>query len=128
MTDTVATATPGRLVVMLYDQMLVDLRTADEAFDLPPYKGLETIHCNLMHVWETLGYLRRVLNTDVWDGAAHLYSLYRYLETEVNIANLHKDRARVQRIWTLIAQLADAWRIAAERPQENVSLGVVGVA
>jgi flagellar protein FliS len=128
MADTVATANPGKLVVMLYDQMLVDLRTADAAFDLPQYKAVEPIHRSLMHVWETLRYLRRSLNTEIWDGAPRLYSLYAHMENEINLANLYKDRERVQRVQGMISQLADAWRIAAERPLDNASLGVVGVA
>ena len=124
MSDTVETSGPGKLIVMLYDQLLADLATADAAFETG---GIETIHRNLMHAWEMLRYMRQMLNQTIWDGATNLATLYTYFETEIMFANLHKDRARAQHVYGLISQLADAWRIAAERPVEYGATDAVGV-
>ena len=67
--ETVATASPGQLLVMLYDRLVVDLTQAEDAMragDRP------TSSARLMHAQDIVSELRGSLDVAAWDGAAGL--------------------------------------------------------
>ncbi|MFC6410936.1 flagellar export chaperone FliS [Planobispora longispora] len=65
--DTVNTASPGQLLVMLYDRLVLDLTRAEEALG----RGdREAAAQQLMHAQDIIIELRSSLKTDGWDGAA----------------------------------------------------------
>jgi flagellar protein FliS len=110
LSDTVATATPARLLVMLYDRLALDLARADAAFD---DFHVETIHNHLIHAQEIVRSLKATLRPELWDGAEGLDSIYTWLIEEMMRANMEKDRQRVRDCLTVVAPLQDAWRQAA---------------
>jgi flagellar protein FliS len=108
--DSVNTASPGRLLVMLYDRLVMDLIQGEEA--------LRTNDRNLSaeritHAQEILLELRTTLNVDAWSGAPGLASLYSFLITELIQANIKRDADKVAACRALIEPLRDAWREAA---------------
>ncbi len=108
--DAVSTASPARLLVMLYDRLLRDLLTAEEAAG----KGdLSTMSSELVHAQDIVLELRTSLDTTAWDGAQALTDLYTFLHSELVTANVRKDVARIASCRSLVEPLRDAWRTAA---------------
>lgn len=108
--DSIATASPARLLTMLFDRLVLDLvraETAQESGDRT------TASKQLLHAQEIVLELTASLRHDEWDGAAGLASIYGYLHTELVQANVTFDPERTLACRLLVEPLADAWRIAA---------------
>ncbi len=110
MENAVATASPQRLLVMLYDRLLLDLqrgRDAQRAGNLPE------AHAQLVHAQEIVIHLRSTLRVDAWDGGPGLASLYDWLHTQLIKANVAKDAELTEGCLSVVLDLAEAWRTAA---------------
>jgi flagellar secretion chaperone FliS len=109
LSDTVSTASPGRLLIMLYERLVLDLSQAEHglrAGDRP------RAHERLLHAQDIVLELRTTLNMSEWDGAAALAQLYGYLLTELVGANVGQDADRVAACRGLVEPLLAAWREA----------------
>lgn len=108
--DSVATAPPSRLLVMLYDRLVLDLMIAGQSLeqgDRPTASG------RIQHAQEIIMELRATLDTSAWSGGPGLAALYSFLITELVQANVTGDRSKVESVQSLAEQLRDAWREAA---------------
>ena len=108
--DSVGTASPARLLTMLYDRLVRDLTVAGAAItagDVP------TANDELLHAQAIVSELASSLDVDAWDGGPGLLQLYRFLQTELIAANVSKDAARVTACRDLVEPLRDAWHQAA---------------
>jgi flagellar protein FliS len=108
--DSISTASPARLLVMLYDRLVLDLVQAEEALTAGDRTAAGA---PLMHAQEIILELRSTLKLDVWDGAQGLADLYGFLLTELISANVKGDVAKVTSSRQLVEPLRDAWREAA---------------
>ncbi len=108
--DTVATASPQQLLVMLYDRLALDLQRAETA--LAGHDRAEAA-VQLTHAQEIVFELRSSLQVEAWDGAPRLAALYSWLLTELVQANVKGDRNRVASCLQVVEPLRDAWRQAA---------------
>jgi flagellar protein FliS len=108
--DSINTASPGKLLLMLYDRLVLDLMQAEEAL-----RGTdrEQAHEKLTHAQEIVLELRTSLDVEAWSGGPGLAALYGYLLTELIGANVGRDADRVASCRTLVEPLRDAWREAA---------------
>ena len=108
--DSVNTATPGKLLVMLYERLVLDLVHGEEAL-----RGGDREQANerITHAQEIVLELRATLDVDTWAGAAGLAGLYGFLLTELIQANIRRDPDKVAACRTLVEPLRDAWREAA---------------
>ena len=119
-TNSVLTATPGQLVLMLYDGALGALACAREAFALPPrdLRRYETINRQLLKAQRIITELKNTLNFEVGgDFAPMLYRLYNYYNRRLLEANLKKDMAPIQEVERLLGDLRDAWAEMLRRPE-----------
>lgn len=107
--EALTTASPARLLVMLYDRLVRDLVTAEDALRTG---DLATASTELMHAQDIVLELRTSLDLTVWAGAQGLSDLYTYLHGELVKANLQKDAARIATCRGLVEPLRDAWRTA----------------
>ena len=108
--DTVSTASPARLLIMLYDRLVRDLVTAESAASTG---DVTTLSSQLVHAQDIVLELRTSLDLTVWDGAQGLSDLYTYIHGELVMANVKKDAARIAMCRSLVEPLRDAWRTAA---------------
>jgi flagellar protein FliS len=111
--DSIATASPGKLLVMLYDRLVLDLMQAEEAFRKDEREAAGE---RLNHAQEIVLELRTTLKVDAWDGAAGLAALYSFLLTELIQANIRRDIEKVASCRSIIEPLRDAWREAVAAP------------
>jgi flagellar protein FliS len=108
--DSVNTASPARLLVMLYERLVLDLNRAEA--DLRAGRREEGGEL-IMHAQEIVLELRTTLDESVWEGAAGLAQLYGFLINELIQANIKADADKVKSCRTLVEPLLDAWRQAA---------------
>jgi flagellar protein FliS len=108
--DTIATASPQQLLVMLYDRLALDLERAQAAL----FAGdRTTANDQLLHAQDIVLELRSSLKVDVWEGGPRLAALYDWLLTELMQANVKRDANRVSSCRQIVEPLRDAWRQAA---------------
>jgi flagellar protein FliS len=110
MGDTVSTASPQRLLVMLYDRLALDLERGMTALAEGDRHAAEE---NLQHAQDIVLELRSSLQVDAWEGGPRLAALYSWLIGELVQANVKADRNRVASCLQVVEPLRDAWRQAA---------------
>ena len=110
MGDTVATASPQQLLVMLYDRLALDLERAETALGSG---DRDEARAQIQHAQEIVFELRSSLKVDVWEGGPRLDALYGWLITELVQANVKGDLRRVGDCRRIVEPLRDAWRQAA---------------
>jgi flagellar protein FliS len=108
--DSVNTASPGKLLVMLYDRLVIDLVQGEEALRTGDREQAGEM---ITHAQEIILELRTTLDLDAWAGAPGLANLYGFLLTELIGANVGRNADRVAACRALIEPLRDAWREAA---------------
>ena len=108
--DSVATAPPAKLLMMLFDRLVLDLARGEQAL-LDGHRPEANTH--LQHAQDIVTELHVSLDLDVWDGAAGLAALYAFVQTELVNANVRGDAAKVTSVRSLIEPLRDTWREAA---------------
>jgi flagellar protein FliS len=111
-TQSILTASPGQLVLMMYDGCLRFLAEARAGFDLPEGtpKRIETINNALRRAQSVIAELRCRLDHEAGgEVAANLDRLYDYYNRQLFLANIKKDETPVIEIEGLIRILRDAW-------------------
>jgi flagellar protein FliS len=106
----VTTASPARLLIMLYERLVRDLVAAEQALG---ERDMSAAHEQLVHAQAIVLELRTSLDREKWDGAAGLSDLYTFLYDELVGANIGKDATRVASCREIVEPLRDAWREAA---------------
>jgi flagellar secretion chaperone FliS len=110
MDASVQTASPARLLVMLYDRLVLDCRRALAAQQADDHAEA---HQHLVHAQDVVAELRGSLKTDVWEGGPALAALYGHLLVQLVDANVKRDPSRTEHCLELAVGLAEAWREAA---------------
>lgn len=109
--QSVLTASPGQLVLMLYDGALRFMDHARDALESPEEtpKRIERINTNLIRAQDILAELQASLNFEAGDYAKNLDRLYDYYTRRLFEANLKKKVAPVIEVQALVRQLRDGW-------------------
>lgn len=110
MADTVATASPARLLVMLYDRLALDLERGEELVRAGNRMGANE---QLIHAQDIIMELQTSLDVDAWDGGEGLSALYAFLGTELVRANVKQDADKVAACRQIVEPLRTAWHEAA---------------
>lgn len=108
--DSVLTATPARLLTMLYDRLVLDLTRAET---LQRSGDRAAAGVQLMHAQEIVLELASSLRPELWDGGPGLASLYGFLHSELVRANCSGDAESTLACRGLVEPLRDAWHAAA---------------
>jgi flagellar protein FliS len=108
--DSIATASPTKLLLMLFDRLVMDLTRGEQAL-LAGHRSEANTH--LKHAQDIVTELHVSLNLDAWEGAAGLGALYAFVETELVNANVRGDASKVTAVRGLMEPLRDTWREAA---------------
>jgi len=121
----VKTASPGQLVVMLYDEAI---KQSDTAIALlgpeskPKPEHIERINAALGKVQDVITELMASLDFDAGGEIARdLFALYVWFGREMLEANIHKEVGRVSSVRTMLAELREAWADAATKSQGGSS-------
>jgi flagellar protein FliS len=124
----IKTASPGQLVVMLYDEAI---KQSDTAIALlgpdskPRPEDIERINMALGKVQDVVTELMASLDFDAGGELARdLFALYVWFGREMLEANIRKEVGRVSAVRTMLAELREAWADAASKAQGGSSSAV----
>ena len=126
--DSVSTASPATLLIMLYDRLVLDLLRAEAALN---DGNKQQAGEQLLHAQDVVSELASTLDVDAWEGAKQLMSVYTFLITTLIEANLEGDVTKVVACRELVEPLQDAWQQAARhvaKAEPERSFGELGVA
>ena len=121
--DAVLSASPVRLLTMLYDRLLVDLGRAEAAQDSENWTVASE---NLLHAQAIIGELSSTLVVDAWDGGEGLMALYTYVSTALINANIHRDIQLTREGIALLEPLRQTWHEAAGQLRSEAAPPVAG--
>lgn len=117
------TATPGQLVLMLYDGILRFLESSLLGFgQADPLGRNETISNNILKAQAIVNELN--LSLDMKAGGEfsdRMRSLYDYLDRRLQESNVNKDREGIQEVIRHATVLRDAWKEMLLNGGESVS-------
>ena len=110
MADSITTASPARLLVMLYDRLVQDISQGEQAIREGNRLGASE---RLIHAQDIVTELLATLDQSAWEGAENVAALYRWMLQELVQANIKQDAGKAASTLVLASELRDAWREAA---------------
>lgn len=119
----VLSASPGRLLVMLYDRLLLDLARAEQGQERADW---ESARVNLLHAQAIVAELQSSLDVTKWDGAKDLLAIYGYVSQALISANIDRDVERTRESIRLLEPLREAWTQALEQSAAPAAVAQVG--
>lgn len=122
--DSTDTASPARLLTMLYDRLVSDLAAAEAAMQ----RGeIAVTGERIGRAQEILLELAASLDLEAWPEGEPLRRLYLWMVSELWTARLRKQPDKVSEVRQLIEPLRDSWRMAAiETSQREVAAALAG--
>jgi len=109
--NAVATASPSRLLVMLFDRLVLDCERGLRALMAADHKEA---HAQLVHAQAIITHLQGSLDTEGWTGGRELMALYGYLQRRLVQANVSKDQRAGREVVAITRHLRDTWTRAAQ--------------
>lgn len=104
------TATPGELVVMLYQGAIRFLNKSKESFGR---QDIEGAHANLVRAQNIVIELMSSLDLSSGSLAKNLFALYDFMYRRLVEANCKKDYRAIDEVLRLLRELLPAWEQAA---------------
>ena len=106
-TNQVVTASPKKLLIMLYDGAIKNLRLAELSLE---EKNVENVNKYLIKAQDIITEFMTTLNfEDGGDVARNLYQLYEYMNRRLIRANIDKDIEPIKEIKKYLEELRDTW-------------------
>lgn len=119
----VTTATPGQLVLMLFDGALRFISTALHGFEVEGIAARnEQIHNNLIKTQNVLLELQASL--DLKQGgefAQTMYALYDFMLAELRKGNLEKTPEPITTVERLLREIRDSWAQMLDQTQPPIA-------
>ena len=104
----VTTASPARIVVLVFERLILDMERA-----LAAIQAGEHPHAHLIHAQELVVTLLDALNTSAWEHAPQLAQIYMHVHRNLVTANVEQDPKRIHSCLEIVTPLRDAWSQAA---------------
>ncbi len=109
--NSVQTASPGQLILMLFDGALRFMNRALQGFEeTGVIERNEAVHINLVKTQAIIDELQNSLNQEAGgDIARNLSDLYDFMRVQLRAANLRKEPAPVRIVVELLGEIRGAW-------------------
>ena len=119
--NSVTTASPGELTLMLYNGCLKFLGKARVAID---EKDIRARNYNLQRAQAIIAELMSTLNMDI-EISKQMLPLYEYMNRRLVEANIKNDLAIIEEVEGLVTEFRDTWKevIKITRQQQYGSVG-----
>jgi flagellar protein FliS len=116
------TASPGHLVLMLYDGAIRFLEKAMHGFSSEdPAEFNQTINNNVQRAQAILDELNAALNLEQGgELAGQLGRIYHYLDRRLQESNLRKQPDGIEEVRERLVVLRDAWREMLSQPSRDI--------
>jgi flagellar protein FliS len=113
----VTTATPGQLVLMLFDGALRFMAAAERGFEEEDLlRRNEAIHNNIIRAQNILLELQYSLDLRVEGGfPQRMFALYDFMQFQLNQANIKKEVPPIRIVSGMLGEIRDAWAQMLEK-------------
>lgn len=101
----VETLTPGKLLLMLYDGALNNIKKAREAIAA---RDIARAHEHIIKTQDIIAELMATLNMD-YAVSTSLYRIYDYLHNRLVESNINKDPAILDEVEAMVSDLRQTW-------------------
>ncbi|MGX1262856.1 flagellar protein FliS [Rossellomorea marisflavi] len=122
--NSVNTAAPGELTLMLYNGCLKFLHIAKQAMT---DKNIEVKNTNIQKIQAIINELMVTLDTNV-NISANLLSLYEYINLRLTEANIKNDLSILEEVEGLVTDFRDTWKQAIQMNRQKQYAGQGGQA
>jgi len=112
------TATPGKLLLMLYDGAIRFLIQAEQALEAKKYSEAHNFN---LRAQDIITELICCLNMEVGEVSQNLYRLYEYLHWRLVQSNIKREGVGVREVIGHLRELRSAW---AEAVKQTAGSGV----
>lgn len=119
----VSTATPGQLVLMLFDGALRFISTAQHGFGAEPISTRnEQINNNLIKAQRILRELQCSLDMELGgEFSTRMFALYDFMIEQLTQANLTKMETPIKVVEKLLSEVRDSWSQMLEQSQTKAA-------
>jgi flagellar secretion chaperone FliS len=119
--NSVNTASPGELTLMLYNGSLKFIHIAKKAIE---DKNIELKNTNIQKAQAIVSELMVTLNTDL-EISQNMMSLYDYINRRLTEANVKNDAAVLEEVEGMITEFRDTWKqvIQLNRQKQHAGQG-----
>lgn len=104
--NSVTTASPGELTLMLYNGCLKFLNKAKLAIQ---EKNIQEKNTNLIKAQAIISELMSTLNMDI-EVSKNMFALYEYINRRLVEANIQSDVAIIEEVEGLVTEFRDTWK------------------
>ncbi|VEI04978.1 flagellar export chaperone FliS [Kurthia zopfii] len=104
--NSVTTASPGELTLMLYNGCLKFIHQAKKAIEV---NNIEMRNTNVQKAQAIIWELMSTLNMDV-EVSKEMYNLYEYMHSQLTQANIKNDIAILDEVEGLTKEFRDTWK------------------
>jgi len=108
--NSVTTASPGRLLVMLVERLVLDV---ERGLLAQTGEDWGAAHANLLHAQEIVVELATSLKPEQMSAGRELAMLYEYLRARLVAANVSRDPDTTRQALTIARGVCEMWRSAA---------------
>ena len=111
----IKTATPGKLILMMYDGAIKNLNQALQDMD-DEHRRYDSISNSLIKAQDIIAEL--MISLDFERGgeiAKNLFGLYVFMNRRLLDGNIKKDKAPLEEVRTLLMELRSAWAEVADK-------------
>lgn len=115
-------ASPERLILMLFDGAMDAMHRAKEGFSIREVKAKnEAISNNLIKAQNIFAELQRSLRTDQGgEFVENMYNLYDFYTVKLNEANFKKSQEPIDLVIKLFREIRDAWAEMLSKQSDKV--------
>ena len=119
------TATPGELVVMMYNGAIRFLTVARQRIDAKDPAGA---HASLLRAQDIILELMVSVDVSIGQVGRNLFDLYQFMHRHLVQANVQKDAEAVDEVIGLLRELLPAWEQAIRTGGKVTRLGATAAA
>lgn len=114
----IQTAPQSKLILMLYDGAI---RSAEEAVRQMDARKYDIVNNHLIRSQEIINELRASLNMKAGEVAANLDRIYEYVQHQLMMGNVRKDKTHIEGCVRMMNDLRNTWQELFDRvPQEDI--------
>ena len=120
--DAILSASPNRLLTMLFDRLLLDLQRAEAAQSEEDWNRASGY---LIHAQDIVAELAGTLDVERWDGGQNLLAIYLFSSTKLVSANVEHSIERTREVITIMEPLRQTWHEAAAMVADQAAASYV---
>jgi flagellar protein FliS len=116
--QSVLTASPSELIVMLYDACIKNLKLAE--IDIVDHSDPAAAHTHFFNAQKIIMELVNCLDTS-YELSAQLLEIYEFLLKSIREMNIKKDLTLLPDVLDIIASIRDTWKQISKSPMNCTS-------